>query len=93
MTIHEVSTQLHKLSVDGFFNGEQFTKRELEAYIKGMFRPGTTLKADNRLVMEIALRDGGWLFTIDRFSDRPDGFDYYIPDNRDQEARIWSLLQ
>ena len=93
MTIHELSTQLHNLSVGGYFNGEKFTKRQLEHYIASSFRPEVSLKAGNQLVMEIALRDGRWFFTINRWSDKPDGFDYTIPDNRDQEARIISLLQ
>ena len=93
MTIHDISTQLHDLSVGGFFNGEKFTKRELHNYITNMFRPEAgPLKAGHRLVMEIALPDGRWFFTIDRFADMPDGFDYYIPDNREQEARVKALL-
>ena len=92
MTIHQLSTQLHNLSVAGYFNGEKFTKRQLENYIAGAFRPGTSLKAGNRLVMEIALPDGRWYFTVNRFSQEPDGFDYTIPDDRDQEARILALL-
>ena len=93
MTIHTLSTQLHNLSVGGYFNGEKFTVKELEGYISSMFRPGVTLKAGNRLVMEISLPDGRWFFFITRFSDKPDGFDYTIPENREEEARIKSLLQ
>lgn len=92
MTIHYLASQLHSLSVGGYFNGERFTVKELEGYISSMFRPGVTLKAGNRLVMEIALPDGRWFFFITRFSDKPDGFDYTIPENREEEARIKSLL-
>lgn len=89
MTIREVATQMHNLS-GGKLNGEQFSKRELEEYISNMFRTG--LKLDNTLVMEIALPDGNWLCTVDRFAYAADGFDYYIPDTREQEARIWKRL-
>jgi len=92
MTIHEVAAQLHSLSVAGYFNGEKFSKQQLESYIARSFRPEVHLKAGNRLVMEIALRDGRWYFTVDRFADRPDGFDYTIPDDREQEAHIIALL-
>lgn len=93
MTIREVSSQLHNLSVAGYFNGEKFTKRELERFIAHWFRPGVDLKAGNRLVMETVLHDGQrWFFTVDRWGDGPDGFDYTIPDNREQEARIKALL-
>ncbi len=92
MTIHEISNQLHNLSVAGYFNGEKFTKRELEHVIAQSFRPEVQLKAGNRLVMEIALRDGRWLFTVNKYADRPDGYDYTIPDTREQEAYIRGLL-
>ena len=52
-----------------------------------MFRG--TPKAGNRIVMEIALPDGRWFFTINRYGD---GYDYTIPNNRDEEARILALL-
>lgn len=90
MTIHEVATQMHKLS-GGRLNGEQFSKRELEGYISRMFKGELALK--NSLVMQIALPDGEWLCTVDRFADAADSFDYYIPDTRGQEARIWERLK
>ena len=91
MTIHEIATQLHRSSLGGHFNGEKFTKQELEHYIHNCFSKGL-LRLENRLVMEIRLRDGEWLFTVDRFSNSTDGFDYYIPDTREQENHIWTLL-
>lgn len=91
MTIRQLTTQLHNLSLGGYFNSEKFTTSELEAYIKRMFQHGT-LKAGNRLVMEIALPDRRWFFTINHYSDSDDGFDYTIPDNEDEEARILALL-
>lgn len=92
MTIHELASQLHGLSVGGHFNGLKFSKRELESYISNMFRTGVSLKLGNRLVMEIALPDGRWLFTVNRFSPATDGFDYTIPDTREEESRIQALL-
>lgn len=55
MTIHELSNQLYNLSVAGYFNGEKFTRRQLENHIASAFR--SALKAGNRYVMEIALPD------------------------------------
>lgn len=92
MTIREVAHQLYNSSVGGYFNGRKFTKRELESYIANMFRPEVHLKAGHRLVMEISLPDGRWFFTINKYSNDPSGFDYTIPDNREQEARIKALL-
>lgn len=89
MTIKEVSNQLHDISVDGFFNGEQFTKTELLNYLKSVFRPECNT---SRWVMEIALPDGRWFFSITRFSDSSDGFDYFIPDTREQEKSVINFL-
>lgn len=92
MTITEVTKQLFDLSADNRFNGERFTRQELKHYITNMMRNSETLKIQNRIVMEINLKDGTWLFTVDKFSDTPDGYDYWIPDTREQEARIWKRL-
>ena len=90
MTIREITTQLYDLAVGHTLNGKTWTKQELEHYIRTMFTG--SLKLDNAVAMEISLPDGKWLMTIDRFSDANDGFDYYIPDTREQEKRIWDAL-
>lgn len=86
MTIHNIASQLHDLSVAGYFNGEKFSKAELEHYIRNMFRTGSTL------VMEIALPDGRWFFKIERYANEADGYDYSIPDTREEEDKIFALL-
>jgi len=91
MTIREISSQLLHIAIDGRINGEKFSKAGLERYISTMFRGGD-LKLGNAIAMEINLRDGHWLFTVERFSNEADGFDYYIPDTREQEDRIWKRL-
>ena len=90
MTIHELSNQLYNLSVAGYFNGEKFTRQQLENHIASAFRGA--LKAGNRYVMEIALPDGRWFFTVNRFANTADGFDYTIPDTREDEAKILALI-
>ena len=89
MTLHETASQLHSLSIDGFFNRQKVTVRWLEDYISTMLvRAG-----GDSLVMEIALPDGWWHFTIHKFkSDGKISFDYAIPDTREQEARVLSDL-
>lgn len=89
MTIRNIVDQLHTIAVDGTFNGEHFSKSELNYYICNMFRPELNTR---NLIMEITLLDGNWFFSINRYSDNPDGFDYTIPDNREQESRILALL-
>lgn len=93
MTIKEVCEQLYKSSVGGYFNGEKFSQRQLENYVSSSFRAGVELKAGNRLVMEISLPDGRWFFTVNHYNDKPDGFDYTVPESREQERRIKSLLR
>ena len=93
MTIRDVSRQLYSLSVGGFFNGEKFTERQLHNYIAAMFRPNVgPLKLGNQLVMEVALPDGWWYMYIIKYADRADGFDYYIPDTREDSDRIRDAL-
>lgn len=92
MTLHEISNQIYDLTIDGFVNGERFTRRELEQAIRRWMRNPERNKIPNTCVIEVCLMDGRWLATIDRFADRPDGYDYTIPDNREQEARIYQKL-
>ena len=89
MTLREISSQLHSLSVDGFFNRQKVTVRWLEDYISTML----IRASGDSLVMEIALPDGWWFFTIYKFTDGGKiGFDYTIPDTREQESRVLSDL-
>lgn len=90
MTLHETAQSLFGLSVAGYFNGEKFSLKQLENYIKQSFKG--TLKLGNRLVMEIALPDGRWLCEVIRYADRNDGWSYEIPETREEEQRIWSKL-
>ena len=93
MTLHQVAEQLYDLSVDGFFNHEHFTKQQWEEKLKMAFRPEAEPRAlGNRLVQEIALPDRWWLFYVVRYSDAPDGFDYWIPDTREQEEALAAEL-
>lgn len=90
MTIHEIVNQLFHLSVNSRFNGDTFTRQELEGYIRKAFIPN---RIKEPLFMSIRLNDSDsdWLFTVDRFSDSSDGFDYYIPDTREEEKRLYTV--
>ena len=92
MTLREISTQLHSLAVGGYFNRERFTRKRLLDTITAAFREPDTLAIKGTFVMEIALPDGWWYFTITRWGDGPDGYDYFIPDTREDSDRIYSLL-
>lgn len=92
MTIHELSNHLYNLSVGGYFNGEKFTRRQLELHIRSAFKSEATLKIPHQYVMEIALPDGRWMFSVNHYNSAADGFDYTIPDNRDQEQALRDLL-
>ena len=91
MTLHETAQSLHKLAVGGYFNHEKFSLGRLESMLKSLFKAGA-LKLGNSVAIEIAMPDGWWLCKVIHYNNRPDGFDYYIPETREQEARIWSAL-
>jgi hypothetical protein len=86
MTISAITKQLYDLAVGHYFNGEKFTQNRLQNYITRM------MSNSDRLIMTIALPDGWWYFSINRYSKRIDGLDYTIPDNREQEQRIKEAL-
>ena len=91
MTLHDIATQLHNLT-DGRINGEHFTKHELESNLRRWMRHSELNKLAGRLVIEISLPDGKWLATVDQHSDGADGYDYFIPDTREQESILWTQL-
>ena len=85
MTKLELTTQLMDLAVAGYFNGENFSNARLTNYIGKMCR-----NVGDKLYMQIALPDGGWLFKIVRYADGE--WDYILPDTREQEQRIIAEL-
>lgn len=89
MTIPQVASQLIGLSVGGYINGEKFTVDRLVNTIAAWFNG----EAKERIVMEIALPDGRWFFTVNRYGYGRDAFDYTIPETREQEAAILRLLE
>lgn len=82
MTLREVASQVHALS-HGRVNGEKFTKRELKNVFTMWMREST------RYIGEITLADGNWLFALGRYADE---YDYWIPDTREQEQRLYDAL-
>lgn len=90
MTFNETVRSLYDLSTAGHFNHEKFSFFQFKNYVKKLF--DGNLKLGNKAVLEIALPDGWWLCEVIRFSEKADGWLYYIPENRDQEKRIWDAL-
>ena len=82
MTLSNVTDQLWSLSVDspeGRFNGiPHATKEWLGRFLHHWF----VEIGDRRWIMEVNLPDGRWLVRISRVGD---GYDYLIPDTREQE--------
>ncbi len=87
MTLTSTVSSLVRLSVDGHFNREKFTADRLRKQLAAMVRE----KGDS-YIGEIALPDGWWFFEVFRFSDAADGWDYYLPETREQEARLKAKL-
>ena len=89
MTIPQVASQLIGLSVGGYINGEKFSVDRLVNTIAAWFK----VDGKQRIVMEIALPDGRWFFTVNHYGSGRDAFDYTIPETREQEAVIRRLLE
>lgn len=89
MTLNNVIDQLYAMSVAGYFNGEKYSKREFAAYLKSVFRAELNTRS---WVMEIALPDGRWYFKVYRWHDDADGFDYWLPTNRQEEQELLTQL-
>lgn len=79
MTLHEVTNQIYNLSVHGCINGEKFTEQRFYKLVKSI------MSANNIYIFQIALQDGLWYASINKYANRSDGYDYFIPNNREQE--------
>lgn len=88
MTIKEVATQLYNCSVAGYINGVKFTKSQFIDVVRAWMTRGNY----NSYIGEICLPDGRWLFKITKWADRPDGYDYYIPDTAEQNSILMDEL-
>lgn len=83
MTLTQVANQLFDLSVAGYFNSEKFTRSQFCEALKHWLLTGDSV------IMEIALPDGHWHFEVVNYGD---GYDYYIPETREQDARLREKL-
>ena len=92
MTLHDVSSQLYNITLDGFINGEQFTKHQFESALVKWMQTAEHNKIKNTHVLEISLPDGRWFCEVIKYADRPDGYDYFIPENREQEQKLLDRL-
>lgn len=85
MTLHETAYWLMRLT-GGKLNGEVYTDAELGYVLEKAFRTGTSY------YMHGTLPDGDWLIEVFQYNDTADGYGYYLPDTREQEARLRSKL-
>ena len=82
MTKQDVVNQLYELSHD--FNGmDDVSKSWLKEYID------TCGYDDGNVYLVIKLPDGEWFMEVSKHSF---GWDYYIPDTREEEDRLWDKL-
>ena len=82
MTITEIAKQLNELTIAHYINGEKFTYKRLETYIRKM------LATSDSFILEICMGDGRWLTKIRRYGNKADQYDYFIPDTREQEEKL-----
>ena len=89
MTLKDVAGQIYSLTSGGHVNGENYSKKQLENAIYKWLQDAENNAIPNSYVIQMALPDGLWLTTVDKI---PGGYDYYIPDTRDQEQRLYQAL-
>ena len=83
MTLHETAKQIHSLT-GGRVNGEQYTLAQLEKNISTWCMIG-----NGRFIGSVTLPDGEWLYEL---TSGDYGYDYCIPDTREQENRLYEAL-
>lgn len=84
MTLRQTTDQIFKLALGGYINHEKYTADRFYRQCRALLRNGTTT-----LTFEIALPDGWWFFEVNKYADRPDGYDYFIPETREQEEKLF----
>ena len=82
MTLHEVANQIHDLTA-GTINGEHFTKTEFNTTLRRWMGLG------EQMIFELTLPDGRWLCKVYEIRD---GYDYFLPDTREQERELYKEL-
>lgn len=92
MTLKEACNRLYDHSLLGYINGEKFTKKRLYNMVSSAFKDGVSLKIPDKYVLEVCLPDGRWYCSINRYNHTADGFDYWIPESRNQEAKLLHAL-
>lgn len=83
MTLHDVSTQIYSLT-GGHVNGEHYSLAQLEKCISIWCR-----NANGHYIGIVSLADGDWLYEL---TCGDYGYDYSIPDTREQENRLYDAL-
>lgn len=84
MTLTEVTNQIYDLTIAGYINGEKFTRKQFKEAVKHWFLTG------KKFIIEVSLPDGRWLCKIIKLSN--DEWDYFLPETRKQEERLYSEL-
>lgn len=86
MTLTELTNQIFSLTIANYINGEKFTKAEFKRNIHHFFEEINF----ERYIIEVCLPDGRWLCKITMYAKGE--YDYYLPDTREQEDRLWAEL-
>ena len=86
MTLKETANQIYGLTIAGYINDVKFTKKEFQNYMDHFFKHIGVKKH----IIQIALPDGKWLCKITEYAEGQ--YDYYLPDTREQENRLFAEL-
>lgn len=85
MELCYMANQIHSLAIGGYLNGAKYTPERWFNQMKTMLR-----KPGDRYIFEISLPDGRWLARATWVFGNQ--FDYWIPDTRGEELRLYDEL-
>lgn len=81
MTLIQMADSIYRLSMGHVLNGEKHTKEGFRYWFERMF----FLNDRKNVLFSMVLPDGEWLCIATHYDD---GYDYYVPDTREQEADL-----
>ena len=88
MTLHQVANRLYDLTIDGFINGIRLSRKEFTNTLVEWATSSGAFRLRNKFPVQLDLPDGKWYVCINRYGTGRDSYDYWMPDNREQERLL-----
>ena len=85
MTFNQMVDSIYRNSMGHVLNGEKHTKEGFREWFSKMFKDNPR----HNVVYTMKFPDGEWICLATQYSDKNDGYDYYVPDTRGQETELF----